>query len=422
MKSTTKTLDNGVRVITIPMKDNPAVTVMALAVTGSNNETAKQKGLAHFLEHMIMKGGERYPTPYDVSTTLDAIGARSNAMTGHQFTGYYAKGHPKHFTTMLDVVADVYCNARIDEAELEKERGVIIEEINMYEDIPQHRAGGAFFEVMYGDQPAGWHTLGTKKSISALTRNDFVSFKNKHYVGKNTIIIVAGNIDTKTVNKETRTYFSDMPSKGVSKRNKPIIKQSEPNLKIITRETDQVHLNIGVHAYKAKDKRTPALEVLNTILGRGMSSRLFQLLREEMGVCYYVRSGVGSEDTHGYLVISAGVDTARINEVVENIMNELRCLRNEPVDTKELKKAKDYFIGTTFLDLETSEGVADFFVDQEIMTGEQKTPNQIAKEIRSVTVEDVQKVAKDVFQNTKLNMAAVGNVKNTAQLKKKLFI
>lgn len=422
MKSSLKTLDNGVRLITVPMKDNPAVTVMALAASGSNNDPDGKQGIAHFLEHMVMKGGEKYPGPYDVSATLDAIGAESNAMTGHEFTGYFAKGHPKHLSTMLDVIADVYRNASIDGNELEKERGVIAEEINMIEDMPMAHAMKAFQEVMYGDQPAGWHTLGTKETTGALTRNDFLAFKNKHYVGKNTIVIAAGDFDKKQVTDQVTQQFGDMPASRAPKRKKPTQTQQGPGVQIEQRETDQAHLAIGVHAYKASDKRLPALKVLNAVLGGGMSSRLFQQLREEMGVCYYVRSRVGAHDTYGHLAIMAGVDTKRLGEVVEKVMDEVRRMRDEPVGKKELQKAKDYLIGHTFLELEESEGVADFFLEQEVMTGEQKTPNQVAKEIRAVTAEDVQKVAKDIFKNNKLNMAAVGNVKNESSLKKTLEI
>ena len=422
MKATKKTLPNGVRLITVPMKDNPAVTVMALAATGSNNESQKQRGLAHFLEHMCMKGGERYPTPYDVSSTLDSLGAESNAMTGHEFTGYYAKGNPKHFAKMLDVVSDVYRNARIDESELEKERGVIIEEINMLEDMPMAHAAKLFYEVIYGDQPAGWHTLGTKEHIRNFSRKDFEQFKNKHYTGPNTIVVVAGDFDKKEVTKQVSEQFGDMPETNAPQRKKPKGAQKEARMQIEKRKTDQLHFNLGVPAYKASDERVPALKVLNAVLGGGMSSRLFQKLREEMGVCYYVKSRAGLHDTHGHLVVSAGVDTKRLGETLDEVTGEFRRLRDEPISTKELQKAKDYLIGNTFLELEDSEGVSDFYLEQEVLGGELKTPQQLASAIRKVTAEDVQKVATQLFKTDKLNLAVVGKVKSEASVRKKLKI
>lgn len=290
MKSNKKVLKNGVRVITIPMKDHSTVTVMVLTEAGTVNEAEGKHGLAHFLEHMAMKGGEKYKTPYDVSSTLDSVGAYSNAFTGQEFTGYYAKGNPKHFSLLLDVVSDVYLKARIDEAELAKERGVIIEEINMYNDDPKALARDLFYKAVYGDQPAGRHPLGTKESINSLERGDFLAFIKKHYIAEKTIVVVAGNLDRKKVEKEVAEKYSDLKTQKTSKDLRVKEIQKEPNFLIKKKKTDQVHINLGVRAMKASDKRVPVLVVLNSVLSGGMSGRLFQKLREEMGICYYVKS------------------------------------------------------------------------------------------------------------------------------------
>lgn len=420
MKAYKKTFSNGVRLITIPLKDNPATTVMVFAGVGSNNEDKSNKGIAHFLEHMCFKGGAKYHSAFEVSTTLDAIGAENNAFTGNEFTGYYAKGNPKHFKKMLNVVGDIYLNATLPTEELEKERGVILEEINMYHDMPQRYVQDLFYQVLYGDQPAGWNTLGTKESVATMSREAFVAFKNKHYTAENTVVVVSGAMDKKLVEAEVKKMFSGMPRKKVIKRKKPKEVQKGSALLVEKRPTDQNHLILGLRAFDAGDKRTPALVVLSSVLGGGMSSRLFQKLREEMGVCYYVRSGIQTHDTHGSWAISAGVDTKRLEEVTSVLVGELRKLRDEVVDEKELSKVKEYLTGHLYLGLEDSLGVADFYFEQELLTGEMKTPQQWVKEIRAVTAQDVQKIARTLVRTDKLSMAVVGKIGDEKKLKKLL--
>ncbi len=420
MKHYTDTLKNGVRLITIPMKDNPAVTVMVFAGAGSNNEKKEERGLAHFLEHMCMKGGEKYPTHLDVSTTLDSLGAESNAFTGSEYTAYYAKGNPKHLEKMLAVVSDVYINPRIEESELEKEKGVIVEEINLSHDLPMERVIRLFKEVLYGDQPAGWSTLGTKKTVTGFKRDDFVKFKDKNYGAENTFVIISGDVNKKEVKKQVSKIFEGVPQVKPTKRKKPKENQKIPQLKTENRQTDQTHMVLGVRAFQVSDKRAPALEVLSAVLGKGMSSRLFVKLREEMGVCYYVSAITDLHDNYGVLAVRAGVDTNRLTEVTKEIIAELEKLKNERVEPKELKKAKEWLIGRNYLDLEASDEVAVYYASQQILAGEMKDPKKWAGEIRKVTAEDVQKVAKTILKNDKLNMAVVGNVKDEKALKKAL--
>jgi predicted Zn-dependent peptidase len=420
MKSKKKTLDNGVRLVTIPIKDSPTVTVLVMTEAGTINEPEGKHGLAHFLEHMAMKGGEKYKTPYAVSSTLDSVGASSNAFTGQEYTGYYAKGNPKHFSVLFDVVSDVYLKARVDEDELSKERGVIIEEINMYKDTPRVYVQDLFYQAVYGDQPAGRHPLGTKETVNSLKREDFTSFMNKHYIAKNTIVVVSGNFDQKRVEKEVKEKYSQMSSAKPLKHPSITEKQTEPTFLVEKRKTDQLHLVLGVRGLKASDKKVPVLMVLNSVLSGGMSGRLFQKLREDMGVCYYVKSSVDLNRKHGTMFISAGIDPKRFGEVVDAVIFELNLLKKELVDNKELKKSKEHLIGRMFLGLESSDSVAEFFVEQEILTGEQKTPQQIAKEIRAVTADDIKKLSKRLFKNEKLVASVVGQNPSEKTLKSKL--
>ncbi|MEX1027892.1 MAG: pitrilysin family protein [Candidatus Paceibacterota bacterium] len=423
MKANKKILTNGVRLITVPMKDNPAVTVMVMTEAGSKYETDANNGIAHFLEHMCFKGGKTYATPRAVSTALDRLGAESNAMTGHEYTGYYAKAHPKHFKKIVDVIADVFVHARLDETELNRERGVILEEINMYEDFPPRHVADLLYRLVYSGQPAGQPILGSRENIKQMTREQFLEFHHTHYVADATVVFVAGAFDTKEVTREVERAFAELPASKAVKMPKTVESQKKPQLLIEQKKTDQTHVALGIRAYKASDKRAPALNVLKTVLGGGMSSRLFLKLREEMGVCYYVKSSLDLHRDHGLLGVSAGVDTNRLEEVVGEITREFARLKREPVDEKELKKAKDYLIGSLALSLETSDSVNDFFAEQELLErGELKTPNRVIKEIRAVSAADIQTVARDIFTNERLNMAVVGKVRDEAGIRRALRI
>ena len=411
-------LKNGLTILTVPMKGAPSVTVLVMVSAGSKYETKKINGLSHFLEHMCFKGTEKRPKASMISYELDSIGSQHNAFTSQEFTGYYAKAHPKYLYKILDVVSDLYLNPIFDPKEIEKEKGVIIEEINMYEDMPNRDVHDVFMQVLYGDQPAGWKIVGPIENIKKITKKDFIDYRRKHYVAAGTKIIVAGHFQESRINEKVRKLFSKIPtsSKGSKIRIKEI--QSKPQVKIKDKKTDQTHLVLGTRTFGAKDKRNIALEVLNVILGRGMSSRLFHKLREEMGVGYYIHSSLDEYSDHGYLAVSCGVDKNRVEEVVRAILSEMRKLKDEFVPEKELQKAKDYLLGNMYLGLESSDALAEFYAVQEILRGQVITPTEFSEKIQKVTAEEVKKVAEQIMLDEKLNMAIVGYIKNKKSLSK----
>jgi predicted Zn-dependent peptidase len=406
------TLKNGLTIITAPMKDNPSVTVLVMVKAGSKYETKEINGLSHFLEHMCFKGTTKRPKAIDISRELDGLGAQNNAFTGQEYTGYYAKAHPKHFSKILDVVSDMYLNPIFDEKEIEKEKGVIVEEINMYEDMPNRIVQDIFLETIYGDQPAGWNIAGTKESVKKMTRKDFLEYRKNNYVAAGTIVLVAGDINEKKAIDEIENVFKKIPTGKKSDKKKVIEKQMKPVVKIKHKETDQTHIVLGVRTYGAKTPKNHPLFVLNAVLGQGMSSRLFQKLRDEMGVGYYVHSGIDEFTDHGFLAVSTGVDNSRVKEVVRAILIEMKKLVTEKVSDAELQKAKDYMIGHMYLGLESSDAVAWDYASQFILTGKMLTPPEFAEKIQKVTVAEIQKIAKEIFKDSGLNMAIVGNIKN----------
>lgn len=411
MKFKKTTLPSGLRIITVPAKDSPAVTVLVMVEAGSKYEKKSENGLSHFLEHMVFKGTSKRPKASDISRELDSIGAHYNAFTSNEYTGYYAKVAPQHVDLALDVIADMYMDPLLKQSEIDREKGVIVEEIRMYRDMPQRHVGDVFMDLMYGDQPAGWSIAGSEDNVKSFKREHFVDYRSRHYVAPATTVVISGAFDEKKMLKNVTKHFTK-----IEKKNKPTklaVKesQSKPRIKLEYKETDQTHLVIGVRSFPVKDKREPVLAVLATILGRGMSSRLFSKLRDEMGVCYYVRAEADAYTDHGVFSVSAGVDNKRVDEVIKVILAQLSRTAKEPVGKAELKKAKDFINGTTMLGLETSDAKAEFAVFQEILKGKIKTPEEFSKEINKVSAKDIQNVAKEIFKDDGLNLAIIGKFK-----------
>ncbi len=415
-----KVLKNGLRVITVPMKDNPTVTVLVLVEAGSKYETKKVNGISHFLEHMCFKGTVKRPKAIDISKELDALGSQYNAFTAQEYTGYYAKSDARHFKQILDIVSDIYLNSTFPEVEMEREKGVIIEEINMYEDMPNRHVQDLMMKLLYGDQPAGWNIAGEKKNIQEMKRQDFVKYKNAHYLPEATVLVVAGQVIEKDVLKEVKKIFDVVASGKKDQKLKVKEIQKKPEVLIKFKETDQTHFVLGVRTYDLFDKKNVVLSVLGGILGGGMSSRLFVKLREEMGVGYYVRAYNDVYTDHGFFQVSAGVDNKRIEEVIRAVIDECKKLKDEKVSEEELNKVKECIIGNMKLTLESSDDIANFYGGQELLKKETKNAEDKAKEIRKVTAEQIQNLARDIFTNDKLNLAIIGPFKDKKKFLKTL--
>ena len=417
MKFKKTTLKNGLRVITVPMTDNPSVTILVLVEAGSKYETKDINGISHFLEHLTFKGTTKRPKAIDISREFDAMGAEHNAFTSQEYTGYYGKADAKRCEALIEILSDMYLNPLIDKDEMEKEKGVIIEEIRMYNDLPQSVAGYLFEEILYGDQPAGWKVIGTEENIRSCTREQVVKYRQDHYKSESTIVVVSGSFDENDVIKKVENYFKKIEI-GPNKPKLAVIeKQNQPQIKTIFKETDQTHLVIGFRTFSVYDKRISTLRVLTNILGGGMSSRLFSRMRNELGICYYINASNDISTDHGALSISAGVDNSRVEESIKGILNECIRMKEELVPESELQKVKDYIAGRTMLSLETSDARADYCGHKEILKKEIELPEDTLKKIYAVTAEDVQNLAREIFINESLNMALVGRFKDGSQFK-----
>lgn len=392
--------------MTVPMKDSPTVTVQVWVAAGTRYETKKTNGLSHFLEHMCFKGTARR-TALEIAYELEAMGAQSNAFTNYDMTGYYAKGRAALFSKLLDIVADVYLNSIFPKDEIEKEKGVVCGEIDMINDNPQHKIGYTFLQSIYGDQPAGYTIAGPKENIRRFSRKDFVDYHKKHYHAEKTVVVVAGNINEKEVIEMVKKAFATIPTRSISVKKK-IVKKPGSKIIVENKKTDQSHIIMGTRSLSAGHPDRRALSVLNAVLGQGMSSRLFFKLREEMGAGYYVYSDFSSSDDTGEFAIATGTEPKRVPEVLSAIKGELQKLCDISVSENELSKTKEYMIGRLYMGVELSDDIANFVGAKEVINQPQKTLAELEKEIRSVTISDIQRVAKKYFKLDQFHLVITG--------------
>jgi len=411
------TLKNGLRIITVPQKSTKAVTVLVLVATGSKYEKKEINGISHFLEHMFFKGTKRRPTPITIAEPLDRVGGIYNAFTGEEYTGYFAKVDAKHFDLALDIISDIYLNSKLDSKEIKKEKRVIIEEINMYYDHPSSYIQSLWNKVLYGDQPAGRDVAGTKESVSKISQKQLIDYMKTQYTASNTIVCIAGNI-SKNVEIKAKRYFSKINIGNIIKKSCVVEKQTQPESLVNFKNTDQTHFCLGVRAYNLFHPKKYALELLGLILGGMMSSRLFIKVREELGLAYYIKTGVSSDPDTGCLVTQAGVDNNRVEKAISAVLKEYKRISQNKISSEELKKAKDHFKGKMSLFFEASDARASFYALQELLENKTLTPEEIYAKINKVSVNDILKVSKDIFKPEKLNLALIGPFKDKTKFQK----
>lgn len=416
------TLSNGLKVVLVHMPNSPTTTVEVRVETGSKYESRKELGLSHFLEHMCFKGTKKRPSAAEVHKAFDELGATSNAFTSTEVTGYWAKASYKHVLKILDIVSDIYLNTIFKKEDLAKEKGVIIEEINMYEDRPQSMVGELFDISLHGNQPAGLPIIGNKKSVNSFTVKDLYNYRSKHYVARATTVIVSGQFEDHKVISAVKSLFSKASRGRKFGKKRTRIIHNGARVVHKHKDTDQAHLIVGFRSFPYKDKRNRIAGVIRGILSSGMSSRLFHRLREELGICYYVHAiNVPSTD-HGEFGVASGVDPKRIDIAVGAIMDEFRKLKNDLISEEELKKVKTSMISKMYMSLETSDNVLDYFSNRATFYDDLKMPSEIEKEILAVRPEDVRNMANELFTNKDTLLAVVSKSMNKAKLKKVLTL
>lgn len=427
-----KIFPNKLRLLLVPLKNTSTVTVLILVKAGSKYEIKRINGISHFLEHLFFKGTKKRPTKLDIGKEFDQIGGEYNAFTSQEYTGFYAKVSAAHSKIALDVLSDMLLNSKFASEDIDNERNVIIEEINMYQDMPMEYVDILWHKLLYGDQPAGWDIAGTKESVGKISRNDILNFFRKYYTAGNIVVCVSGNLEAaeKIMAKEKNgsyinlvqaisDYFCyDKNFSGENRKKKVKILQDKPEMLLNYKKTDQTHLRLGARGYDMFHKDRFAIKLLSIILGGGMSSRLFIEIRENRGLAYYVYTRAESDSDSGYLVTGAGLDNNKVLSAIEVILAEYRKIKLEGVSAEEFKKAKDYLKGKMSLNLESSDEWANFTASQELLRKEVLSLNDIFVNIDKVELDDIQRVANDIFMNNKLNMAIIGPFKDKSKFEK----
>ncbi len=422
MKAKKIVLKNGLEVFLIKIAAVKTVTTLAMFKTGSKYESREISGLSHFLEHMFFKGTEKRPDTLSLSSELDSIGAEFNAFTGKEYTGYYIKSAKNKINVSLDVLSDMLINSKFDVQEIEREKGVIIEEMNMYKDNPMMHIEDVFERCLYGDTPAGWDVIGFKDTVLNLQRDDFLKYFKNQYGTKSMALFVAGNFSEKEIKKTLEEKFSDI-KKNPYQSKKPVAEnQKRPTYIIEKKKTDQITLSLGFRAFSAKHKDNFALKLLSVILGGSMSSRLFIELRERRGLAYYVRSSIESYSDSGYITVQAGIPKNKLEESLKVILLEYEKLKQELVSEKELKRAKDLLSGKIIVKMEGTDDFSSWYARQFALSEKFLSPNEFLKNIKRVSAADIKRLAEKLFVSHNLNLALIADIKNEESIKKILKI
>ncbi len=411
-------LPNGLTLITIDRPHLDSVTTLLEVGVGSRYETKNINGISHFLEHMFFKGSKKYPSAEQISTLIDGLGAVNNAFTHKEFTGYWIKSSSKHIELAADVVSSMIKESLLAGEEIEREKGVIVEELRMVRDDPSRFIWDLYERLQFGDQPLGWDLGGDEKTINSFKRKDFVKYVESLYSPKNMVLVFAGKLP-KNIDSLAKKYFSDLPQRKMHLF-KPFqkIKQKSPKINIFFKKTDQANIVLGMEGYSRYDKKKYAARVLSAILGEGMSSRLFIQVRERRGLAYHISCDHSSYQDTGSFTVSAGLKLEKVTDGLEVILAELKKVVAEKVTDDELKKAKEMIRGRLAIRSESTNFLAEYFGFNFVLDRKIETFEEYLENIDRVSVEDILEVAKELIQPERFNLQVVGPFKEKTVFEK----
>lgn len=410
---------NGLTVITAEMPHMASVSLGIWVGVGGRYESAPLCGVSHFIEHLLFKG-TRTRTAKKISQDVEGIGGYLNAFTTEESTCFYSKARHDRFLELLDVLMDMFLNSTFDQVEIDKERNVIKEELSMYLDQPQHHVQELLNEALWPNQPLGRSLTGTVETLDAMTRDDILNFRAANYVSSGVIVAAAGNLKHDKVVKAVSRY-----ARFLSQGNRPqfvpaVSDQKEPSVLLYTKPIEQTQLAVGIRTCSRHDERRFALRLLNTILGENMSSRLFQVVREDNGLAYSICSSLGFFDDVGALNISAGLETEKLPQALRLITGELKRLTQSLVAPAELRRARDYVIGQIDLSLESTENQMMWLAEQLLGYGKTIPATEIKQRLCDVKASEIRAVARDFFKPERLSLALVSPLKRPAGIVKML--
>lgn len=416
-----KTLSNGLTLITIDLPHLDSVTTLVAIGAGSRYETKKINGISHFLEHMFFKGSRKYPSAEEIATLVDGIGALNNAATDKEVTFYWIKSAARHIELATDILSSMIKESLLVEEEINKEKGVIVEELRMIRDDPSRYVWNLYEGLQFGDQPLGWDIGGEEKIITQFSREDFINYMDSLYSPKNMALVYAGKLP-KNVESLAQNYFLDLPKRSQFKHTSfKKIKQEKVRINVFYKTTDQANLILGVEGYDRNHPKRYASRLLSTILGEGMSSRLFLEIREKRGLAYHVSCVLSPYKDTGSFAVYAGLKLEKIEEGLKVIVAELERVKGELVTDEELKKGKEMVRGRLALATESTNFLAQYFGTKFVLDREIETFEDYLKNIDAVTREDLQDVAEGLFRKEKFNLQIIGPFKDNTKFNKLLI-
>jgi len=415
------TSDNGLRLLTSEMPHTRSVSIVFFLGVGSRYETDSIAGISHFIEHLCFKGTDKRRTAKEISEAIESVGGMLNGGTDKELTTYWARVTSEHFHLALDVLVDLLRSSRFAAEDVDRERQVIIEEINMSLDSPRQRVAMLIDEVLWLGHPLGRDIAGSRETLNALNRQKIIDFFSNAYLPNNTVISIAGDIKHKEVQAAVAEALAGWKPDQAPSNLPNTVNQEALRLKIEFRETEQVQLCLAVPGFSYFHPDRFAIDLLSTILGEGMSSRLFTEIREHQGLAYDIHSYSDHFSDSGAVVISAGVDSSRVDKAIKAIIDQLSKIK-EQISDSELKKAREIAKGRLLLSLESSRNVAGWLGAQELLTNRILTPDEVIALVEAVTIDDLKRVAAELFTGEKLNLAVVGPVKKEEPLARLLIL
>jgi predicted Zn-dependent peptidase len=411
-------LSNGLRVLTASMPQAQSVSCFVMLAAGSRYETPETNGIAHFAEHMFFKGTEARPTARHIAGEIDAIGGEFNAFTGKEYTGYYVRCAAETRDTALDVLVDMLRRSKFDPDEIEREKGVIVEEMNMYFDTPRDFIGGVYESLLYGDQPLGWDIIGRKETVRSATRETFLDYVDTWYRPDRMVVGVGGRIG-EGLDAKLEELLGDLEARETGSPASVRLPENGARVRVHTKASDQAHVVLGVRSRPITDPDRYVLQLLSTVLGGGMSSRLFTEVRERRGLAYYVFGTNHAYTDAGSLYAQSGVDINRIDDAVATIVEQFRLLASEPVPADELEKARNFAKGRFVLQLESPHGTIMFGLRREVLEGKATEPEDVLAALDAVTAEDLQRVAGEILDDG-FRLAVIGPFDDASRFEKLL--